>query len=142
MDYKELSYEFLQMMYKHYQIKAQQKFSNAVHGEAFALQYIAQHDDAAVPSDIENAMSVSSARIATLLGRLEDKGWITRRIDPKDRRRTILKLTSKGEEKAKKSEQELLSLVTKMLEYLGEEDARNYMRIVGKISSMCSNEFD
>ena len=141
MDYKKLSQEFLQMLYKYYQARSQQQLNNAVHGEAFALQYIALHDDVAVPSDIENAMSVSSARIATILGRLEKRGWITRRIDPQDRRRVILKLTESGEERAKKSEQELLALVQRILEHLGEEDAKNYVRIMSKLAGLCNNDW-
>ena len=139
MDYGKLSKEFLQVMYQHYQAHVGQRLNNAVHGEDFAIQYIALHDDVAVPSDIENAMSVSSARIATILGKLEDKGWITRRIDAKDRRRTILKLTKAGEERAKKSEQELLDLVENILKRLGEEDAKHYVRIMGKLTSTCND---
>jgi len=141
MDYTKLSKKFLEMICQYYQARSQQQLSNAVHGEAFAIQYISRHDDVAVPSDIENAMSVSSARIATLLSSLEKKELITRRIDPKDRRRVILRLTKAGKERAQKSEQELLGLIKKILMHLGKEDAQNYVRIMGKLAQGCNNDW-
>ena len=142
MDYTDLSKEFLQTVYRFYKIYPQRQLNNAMHGEAFALQFIAKHDNAAIPSDIENAMSVSSARIATILNGLEDKGLITRRIDSSDRRRTILKLTPTGEEQAAKSTEQLLELGKKILGYLGEDDAKHYVRIMGRIADKCENELD
>ena len=139
MDYKDLSKEFLHTIYRYYKVRAQQQLNDAMHGESFALQYIAQNDGATVPSDIKTAMSVSSARIATVLNGLEDKGLITRRIDSNDRRRTILQLTPSGEKKAEESEQQLLSLATKMLEHLGEKDAKDCVRIMGRLADMCND---
>ena len=142
MDYADLSRMFLQTMYKFYKIRPQKQLNKAVHGEAFALQFIAQHDDAVVPSDIESAMSVSSARIATVLNGLENKGWITRRIDSADRRRTLLKLTPAGEKQAAESAEQLLGLATGILEYLGENDAQEYVRIMGRLADRCELEPD
>ena len=140
MDYTNLSKEFLQTIYKYYQMKSQPQFSNAMHGETFVLQYIATHTNATVPSDIKNAMSISSARIATVLNSLEDKGLITRQIDSQDRRRTILRLTEEGEKKADASSQELLGLAKRRMEYLGEEDAKNCIRIMNKFIEACKHD--
>ena len=140
MDYSDISKELLQTIYDFYKIKTQRQFNNAIQGEAFALQFIAQHDDAVIPSDIENAMSVSSARVATVLGGLENKGLITRRIDPDDRRRIILKLTPTGEKQAASSAEQLLDLIKTRLEYLGEKDAKAFVRIIGKLFDKCSKE--
>ena len=139
MDYNELSREFLQTIYRYYTLQTHKRLNNAVHGEAFALQYIAQNDDAVVPSDIESAMNVSSARIANVLNGLENKNWITRRIDPQDRRRTKLKLTPLGEEQAVESSRQLLVLIAEILEYLGERDAKDYVRIMGRLTEMCND---
>ena len=138
MDYTDLSKEFLQTIYSFCRAGQQRQFTNAVHGEAFALQFIAQHDDVAIPSDIENAMSISSARIAIILNGLEDKGLITRRIDPSDRRRTILKLTPEGEKQVAASTEHLLGLSREMLEFLGEVDARHFVRIMSRLVEKCN----
>jgi len=131
--------EFLKSLYRFYKIRSNKAVNMAMHGEAFALQIIAQHNDFVVPSDIENAMSVSSARIATILSGLENKGLITRRIDTNDRRRTILRLTQKGEIHATKSEEQLLVWATELFEYLGDEDAKHCIRIISKIADKCDD---
>ena len=134
MDYTDLSEEFLKTVYRLYRVGTQKQLSSAVQGEAFALHFIAHHDGAVVPSDIESAMSVSSARIATVINGLENKEFVTRQIDPTDRRRTIIRLTPAGEEQAARSVEQLLDLAKKILEYLGEDDATNYVRIMGRLA--------
>ena len=140
MDYEALSKEFLQVIYKYHQMRSQQQLNSAVHGETFVLQYIASHDNATMPSDISKVMCVSSARIATVLNSLENKGLIIRQIDKQDRRRTILKLTPDGQQKASECSHELLDVARRMLEYLGEEDAKNCVRIMGRLTEMCNSE--
>ena len=93
----------------------------------------------AVPSDLENAMSISSARIAAILNGLENKGLITRRIDSNDRRRTILRLTPAGEKETVKATERLMDLAKEIIEYLGEDDAAAYVRIMGRIADRCDN---
>ena len=140
MDYTDLSREFLKIIFRFYRVKQQKLLNSAMQGEAFALLYIAQHDDEVVPSDVENEMCISSARTAAVLNGLENKKLITRRIDSNDRRRTILKLTPEGEEQAAKSTDQLLDLGNKMLEFLGENDAGEYVRIMGRLAGWCGDE--
>jgi len=142
MDYTSLSKEFLQIVYRFHKIRPQKQLSKAMRGEAFALQFIAQHENTVVPSDIENTMGISSARIAIVLNGLEDKGLIIRQIDPSDRRRTLLKLTPAGEEQAAKDAEQLLALATGMLEYLGENDAKEYVRIMSRLADKCDSEME
>ena len=140
MDFTGLSEEFLQAVYRFYRIRSQKQLNNAMQGETFALQFIAHYDGTVVPSDIETAMSVSSARIATVLNGLEDKKLITRQIDSSDRRRTILKLTPVGENQVARSTEQLLKLSKNILEYLGEDDAKHYVRIMNRLADRCDNE--
>ena len=140
MDYTELSRELMKTLHTYYHIQMQRKLNNAAHGEAFALQYIYVNNGMTMPSEIKTAMSVSSARIATVLNGLEDKGLITRQVDSKDRRRTILKLTPEGEKKAIEAEQKLLKTIIKTLEFLGEEDAKDCVRIIGRLTELDYDE--
>jgi len=140
MDVSALSEELLETLYRFYKIKPQKQITNAMHGEAFALHFIAAHADIAAPSDIESAMSISSARIATILNGLENKGLITRRIAPSDRRRTLLALTAAGEAQAAADTQQLLGLMTDIFDYLGEDDARAYVRIMGRLADRYSGD--
>ena len=142
MDYTNLAEKLLQTVFRFYKTGSQKQLSRAAQGETFALQFIAQHNDTTVPSDIENEMSVSSARIAAVLNSLENKGLITRRIDSADRRRTILRLTEAGEERAAEETDKLLDAASGMLEYLGEKDASEYVRIMGRLADRCGSDAD
>ena len=54
---------------------------------------------------------------------------ITRTTDPTDSRQVIVCLTEKGVDLVEERRTDMISLVAKMLEALGEEDAKAYVRI-------------
>jgi len=135
MNYTELAKEFLKTMKATHKNRSQKQMNEAMRGEAFVLQFIAEHNGEVVPGDINAEMNISSARIATVLNGLENKGFITRQIDSADRRRTILKLTPTGEEHSRRMMQILLGHMVKMLEFLGERDAQEYVRIMGRLAN-------
>lgn len=134
MDYSELAMEFLQKMYVFHKGKQQKKTDDFLQGGSFILQYINLRNEDVIPSEISNEMSISTARIAAALGNLESKGLITRQIDINDRRRILVSLTPEGKEIAEKQHQDVLKNVTQMLQSLGEYDAKEYVRIIGRLS--------
>jgi DNA-binding MarR family transcriptional regulator len=67
---------------------------------------------------------------------LEKKGLITRKIDPNNRSKIIIEITAEGEAVAKEENKIALESTVKMLEYLGEHDAKEYVRIIKKLSIM------
>jgi MarR family transcriptional regulator, organic hydroperoxide resistance regulator len=141
MDYSELAKEFMQKMNLIHKGKQQKKMGDFLQGGAFILQYIYQRKEDVLPSEISNEMSISTARIAAALGSLESKGLITRQIDKNDRRQILVTLTPEGEEIAKKHQQDVMNDVSQMLQKLGERDAKEYVRIIGRLSEISnSNE--
>ena len=137
MDYTNLSEKLLRTAFRFYKTGSQKQLSRAVQGETFALQFTAQHNDAAAPGDIENEMSVRSAGTAAVLSCLENRGFISRQIDSADRRRTILRLTEAGEERPAEETDKMLDAASEMLEYLGEKDAAEYVRIMRGLQTSC-----
>ncbi|MCL2491743.1 MAG: MarR family transcriptional regulator [Coriobacteriia bacterium] len=136
MGYDDLAAELMDEMKSLHSIKPQQHINEAFRGEAFILDYIATHEGTVLPSEIGHVMDVSSARIANALGNLEKKGLITRRIDTGDRRRILIELTAHGKEMAHKHHQAILGVVSKMLSLLGEDDAKEYVRINKRLSQI------
>lgn len=80
-------------------------------------------------------MVVSSARIAALLGRMEEKQLISRTQDPLNNRQVIVTLLPAGQAVIDRIRAEVLAAAARMLERLGPEDAREYLRIQRKILS-------
>lgn len=134
MDYKALATEFMQKMYILNKARPQRQLNESMQGEHFVLQYLAHHEASVLPGDISNFMGISTARIAVALNSLERKGMITRRIDTSDRRRILVDLTPKGRNIAEEHQQEILENITKIITMLGEQDAREYVRITGRLA--------
>ena len=136
MDYTELADEFLRYMHSFRRFKPQQQINESMQGEAFALHHIATSDGHIIPSEISSAVGISSARIAATLNSMESKGYITRQIDPSDRRRILVTLTDKGREQEAEYRSKLAETIERMLKLLGEHDANEYIRIMRKMAEL------
>lgn len=138
MDYTTLAAELLDKMQMLRKASPQKYIDEALRGETFVLFFIAMHGDTVLPGEIGNEMNVSSARVAQTLNSIEKKGWITRQIDEGDRRRILVRLTPEGKKAAEKHHQAVITLALKMLSLLGEDDAKEYVRITGKLAEIIS----
>lgn len=133
MDYERMSHEFMTIMHRMKRRRAQKQINDSMQGENFVLFFISRHEGTVIPSDISNEMCISSARIAATLNALEAKGFITRRIDENDRRKIIIDLTEAGRVQAKDHYHMMLNETRSMLQYLGEEDSKEFIRIMKRL---------
>lgn len=133
MDYNMLAE---QLFYKGCKLKKfnnQQMIEESMQGGIFTLLYMKNKKGIVLPGEISEEMDISSARVATILNNLENKGLIERRIDKSDRRRILVVLTKEGETQAEQRIKKVIGQIAKMLELLGEEDAEEFVRITGRI---------
>lgn len=139
MDYTELANEFLQKIQMFKKVgPPHKKIFESMRGELFALQSIARRGGEVLPGEICGDMEVSSARVAATLNSLENKGLITREIDKSDRRQILVRITQKGEELADEHMQDILQDATMILRLLGEHDAKEFIRIIGRLVEITS----
>jgi len=138
-DYEKLALELFNKMHSLRKAKPQKNIDGALQGEAFALHFIALQGGAVLPGAIKREMNVSSARVAQALNNLEEKGWITRKIDKSDRRKILIEITEEGRSAAEKNDKAIIGLTAKMLCMLGERDAKEYVRITGRLADIISN---
>ena len=139
MCYTQLAEQLLENMILANRSKLLTQLSKIIHGETFALRMIAINSSI-TPGDISKAAGTSPARIAAELNNLEHKGLITREIDPHNRRRILVHLTAEGEKAAEKNHGEVIGAAVTLLEQLGERDAREYVRIVGRLGELLGGE--
>ena len=135
MDYTELAKQMLENMRNLRHTRPQKDMSESMQGATFIMQYLLERNEAVLPSEISNFMGISTARIAAALNKLEDKGYIEREIDKSDRRQILVTLTQEGRAFAGQNQQEFLLNTSKMLAYLGEDDAKELIRIMKKIAN-------
>ena len=133
MDYTELAKQFINISYQFARDQRQQIIDEATHGESFVLIILSQKSGSVLPSEISSEMSISSARVAAALNSLENKGLITRQIDKSDRRKILVDLTPAGRTLAQERVQAIIHEATQILMMLGEEDAKELVRILGKL---------
>ena len=140
MDYVELAAEFLVKMNCLHKARFNKRINEAVAGEGFVLSYIALQGGDVLPGEIGHKMGVSTARVAMALNSLEKKGLITRKIDVSDRRKILVGITLEGKLLAEKNYAAALDGVSKALSLLGAYDAREYVRITGRLVELFSDD--
>ena len=136
MDYEALAKTMLSKMYMLNKTRPQRSINEGMRGEAFVLQYIIHNENAVLPSEISHYMNISTARMAAALNSLERKGFITRRIDPSDRRQILVELTDQGKAFAHDKQAHMLQHATQLLERLGEQDSLDLVRLLSRVSEI------
>ena len=138
MDYTALADELLKIRTDMLLVPAYQGISKMTMGEQFVLNYLATNDNVIHPKELSEKMVVSTARIAALLNRLEEKKMIRRYTDPEDNRQVIVTMTEEGKQEACRNRAEVISKIEVVLEKIGPEDAEASIRIQKKILRKCA----
>lgn len=141
MDYTNLAHEFMEIMNQMRKRNIHKPINDSMHGEIFVLLYISQHEHNVIPSEISNEIGISTARVAATLNSLEKKGMITRKIDVSDRRRILVEITPSGKELIDNHFKKIMKITINMLNYLGENDAKEYVRIMKRLSERTPEDF-
>ena len=139
-EYKELASDFFNKLYLFKNINHQKEIDGSFKGEIFTLLYLYKEEECKLPSDISCEMNISTARVTAILNTLEEKGFIERKIDNKDRRKIQVKLTSKGIKESKKHNDKVISNLIDMFELLGRKDSEELLRIISKILDLTTDE--
>ncbi len=134
MDFDQMAQEYMETMFYMRKVNSHKEIHDSVHGENFVLFFISQNGGKVIPSDISNEMGISSARVAAALNSLEKKGLIIRKIDTEDRRRILIDVTDSGREQVDNHYRMVMNMIKNMLQYLGENDAREFIRIMKRLA--------
>ena len=133
MNYRKLAAELLSTQAELHLASIDRQMSRFSRGMYFALQFLTTHDGIAHPRDLSQGMSVSSARVAALLNRMEERRLIRRETDVNDNRQVVITVTEAGTCLLREMREELLDGVAQALESIGPEDAEAYLRIQRKM---------
>jgi len=109
-------------------------------GEFFALKLLSFKEGPMSAGELSDVMQISSARVATMLGRLEDKGLIERRIDPNDRRRIVVILTEKGRNDFITHHRLMRDNLISVFKKMGEKDTEECIRLFTLFSRLMSEQ--
>ena len=84
------------------------------------------------PSVLSSRMDITPAAVTHMINSLETGGYIKRVADPQDRRVVLIKITEAGCEKLAKRREEFLKRLDGLVDFLGEEDSKELIRLVSK----------
>lgn len=84
-------------------------------------------------SDLSMQMHITPAAVTHMLNSLEEGGYIERLADPADRRVVLVKLTDKGRQTVEARKAKFLEKLMELIGFLGEQDARELLRLVSAI---------
>lgn len=133
MDFAELARELIEPMYLVHREKLVRHINQMSRGEEYVLLLLKDSKDPLFPRDISKIMGITSARVAAILRRLEEKGLVTRKASTTDHRCTKVIITEKGDSVIAAQQDKAVAYLTKVLTQLGQEDAVKYTEIMKKI---------
>ena len=90
-------------------------------------------DGCAGVSEIHQTMYISKAAVSQTLNALERKGYITRAIDPSDRRKIMVTITAEGEAELEKTKQLYDNMLNTVLDQFGLEDTKTFIRLAERL---------
>lgn len=132
-DYRALAEELVAQHGNREFLRDMRAMDRDVAGEQFVLKFLFDHDGTSHPTDVRRDMGVTSSRVAAILRCLERRGFVERTVDPDDRRRAIVTLTDEGRECVAEHRAAAVERFAWLLERLGPEDARAFVRLWQRI---------
>lgn len=101
-------------------------------GESMIIKFLDHANQPTSPKQLADALNLSSARIAVVLGNLEKKGQVIRKIDQEDRRRINVTLTEAGKKVAKIQKKQMRDKIIQIFEQMGEQDTEQFIGLIAK----------
>jgi DNA-binding MarR family transcriptional regulator len=85
------------------------------------------------PKDIAKAIQWDAPLLSHYLAKLEDRGFIERTLDPEDRRRTKIRITSSGKQALRKAREAWHAYTSRVLHDLSDDELRMLSQLLARI---------
>lgn len=105
-------------------------------GIGLVLRYLAEVGRPASAGEISRRMNVSTARVAVLLRTMSEKGLIVRSADSADARKVYVSLSEKGRERSRKITDELIALMTEIVNKVGIARMERFIETANEINAV------
>lgn len=109
-------------------------------GENLMLAILMKMGGKATPGELIQYTECTAARLTAIAKSLESKGFVKRIQNSEDKRSTIIEMTSEGISKFMLLQKEAIESILNLIEKLGENDAREFIRLVQRLSEISSEK--
>lgn len=134
--YMETIYDFWYTSNRFYYLWAKQY---GITDLALFSLFIIYNSEECVQNTITEKLSVPKQTVCSILDNFEKKGYIKKKINPKDKRNRLISLTKKGIAFAEPILKDLEKLDTDMIKCLSEDEIKNYVNCQKKLISFMEN---
>ncbi|MBR4039288.1 MAG: winged helix DNA-binding protein [Clostridia bacterium] len=131
--YETLAHELFASMDRHKKGPPHEEVSRTMRGEMAVLCLLMNEGKAMTAGELSRTLSMTTSRIAAVLGSLEKKGMLVRMPDETDKRRVLAALTPQGRTVCQRRKAHAHEHMALMLRWLGEDDAAHFVRIMKRI---------
>jgi DNA-binding MarR family transcriptional regulator len=97
--------------------------------EAHVLAHLAAFGDSTI-ADVHKAFAHKRSTLTSILDRLVDRGFITRRSSEADRRTFVIKLTTSGEKMAKKVYKHFEAFEKEVIKKVSKHDLNGFLKVI------------
>lgn len=109
-----------------------QKINECLQGTTCILYYLSENNDC-LSGDIASTLHMSTPRVSAAINSLQKKGYVTRRDDKKDARKTIVSLTEAGKTFLQEKYEKIISFLSYLIDLVGEEEMEHFNQTIEKI---------
>ncbi|MCD8095322.1 MAG: MarR family transcriptional regulator [Ruminococcus sp.] len=109
------------------------KLSELAHGELAVLRYLSEEKNGANAKDLSKRFKVNTSRTTAILNSLEKKKLIDRVRDKHDKRCIHVYIKPEGTLYERRLRRHYIKQAAMLLEEIGEEDTKNYIKILRHI---------
>ena len=135
-----LAEEMARLLDEHPREARDNRFSASMCGEMAVMRLLHSGTSKKMTAgELSSRLSMTTSRVAAVLGSLEKKGLLERENDAVDRRRVLVSLTRAGEALCEKRKAHFKSKIALLLSMLG-DDAPEFVRLLGRVFEITSSD--
>lgn len=105
-------------------------------GIGCVLRYLEESGRAVSAGEISGYMNVSTARVAVILRKMQEKQLIVKLSDPNDARKTMISLSEHGKQFFVEKKEKVLAYFSHVIECIGEERFMEFIEISEEIQAV------
>lgn len=132
---EERTAELIQRMIKSRPKEFLQEVDATNAGIGCVLRFLNESGRAVSAGEISDAVKVSTARMAVMLRKMHENGWILKLCDPSDARRSMITLSAEGKRIILEKQRKMMAYFGYIIEQIGEERFEEFIKISEEIKA-------
>lgn len=106
------------------------------------LKYLVKENKPVSAGEISSFMHVSTARVAVLIKKLEERELVKKTYDPSDARKTMLKVTENGINLIEEHREKFIGFFSAVIDRMGEENFIRFIELSEELKKAVEDEAD